>query len=144
MRTNVGLMFVAGMALAHAGCGEFLCQTSCESAVELCEGDFETDAAAIRAQAPDLPCDDVRFFDVAGSCADGKQFLYRSNGLTSVARYYSADTGEFVGFTQQSDAIDLVCSGRHYWPNSVRCDNPTVTEAICGRSYAVGDVISLP
>jgi len=81
---------------------------------------------------------------VGGACGDGMLFVYVSDNLHEAVRYFDPDTRAFVALTSASDALDLNCMGVFHWPHWVDCTDASVTEVVCGTTYAPGDAIALP
>ena len=56
--------------------------------------------------------------------------------------YYDGETGAFVGREEsQSDVPPFLPCLYQYWPAPVDCENPTVTEVLCGTGDRVGDAL---
>jgi hypothetical protein len=79
---------------------------------------------------------------VVGECDDGTDFVFNSTGHTSEVRYFT-DAGTFIALATGSDSIDATCLGQQYWPTFVTCQQPTITEVLCG-DYQIGDPVQLP
>lgn len=150
------LTFVVGASLflSAASCSlapNDACRSQCELAAGSCEeipieefAEFDEELATWRAQTGGLNCEDAFPFVVVGECADGKKFLFNGGGFTALVQYYSAEDDTFVGLETQTDVVMPPCNGKGFWPEPVACEEPTVTEVVCGTLYDVGEVVSLP
>ena len=109
--------------------------------------DFATVLAEWRADAADPSCGEdfpnIRSM-YSGECPDGTRFLYRTDGLHGVVKYFDADSGAFEGETFRGDYLIPPCCAVYYSPNRIECDDATVTEVLCGTYPAVGDSVSFP
>lgn len=76
-----------------------------------------------------------------GRCADGKVFLFYSNGYTGQVSYFDAGRDRFLGLGTFTDSLERTCGGQSYWPEPVLCDTPTVVRSICG-GFDVDEVFS--
>jgi hypothetical protein len=82
-------------------------------------------------------------FAIAGTCSDGTRFVRVGNGTTNELRYFD-QSGAFLGLTTGTDVAEPTCEGRSYWPDTVVCNEATVTTVFCGDVWGEGEAIDLP
>jgi len=134
----VGVVLSAYMA--SSGCSE-----GCFAPGLLANLDgFDASRQALLDEANQMDCDEFRNL-YAGECVgQNLVFLRTSTGFSFQVRYFNAQTGHFVAAAGGTDAGDPFCVGRGFAPFRVECDNPIVTEVICGTNLQPGDDIFLP
>ena len=79
-------------------------------------------------------------FLVEGRCSDGTRVLKTGTGLSVERRYFNA-SGAFLGQEVESDFIDPICHGTHYFPVRVPCEESVVVRTICGNMRTVGTAL---
>ncbi len=82
---------------------------------------------------------------VAGTCADGTQFLLDVYFISHV-HYYDPVTDRLIAYIRWDDVVypDSPCGSETYWPSLFSCEDAVVTEVICTTNdygYEVGDTI---
>lgn len=117
--------------------------TCFRTSVDEFEG-FEDALAAMIDAVEFFPCEGEAAGLYAGQCTgETVKFLALTDGLHAVVDFYEVADGSFLGQRSWSDFGDDACWGRKYWPVVVSCDEPVITQALCGTRWTVGSEVDL-